>query len=71
MKLPIISGLTCIKILTKHFDFIPLRRKGSHMTISNGTIFVTVPMHKTMLRGTLQGILKQAGISRGDFLKYI
>jgi len=71
MKIPIISGLDCIKILTKHFDFIPLRRKGSHVTLSNGTMFITVPIHKKLKKGTLQGIIKQSGLSREEFLKYV
>lgn len=71
-KLPIISGLDCIKILCKHFGFAVLRRRGSHVTLaSQGTIFVTVPLHKELRRGTLQGILEQAGIAKDKFLKYV
>ena len=70
-KLPVISGYELIKILTKHFSFRFLRQKGSHVTLTNDIFFITVPLHKELDKGTLNAILKDANISREDFLKYL
>lgn len=69
-KLPIISGHKLIKILVKYFGFRILRRKGSHMTLTNDIVFITVPLHRELDKGTLRAILKDAKISREEFLEY-
>jgi len=71
MKLPTISGFKLIKILTKYFGFEVLRQKGSHVTLTNGVIFITVPLHSELDKGTLNAILKDANISREEFLEYL
>ena len=68
-KLPVISGKHLIKILCKYFNFRPLRQKGSHVTLTNDFVFITVPMHNELDKGTLLGILKGADISKEDFIK--
>ena len=70
-KLPRISGTEVIKILTKFFGFRTLRQRGSHITLTNDLVFLTVPLHKELDRGTLLSILRDAGISRDDFLEYV
>ena len=70
-KLPVISGFELIKILTKYFGFQVLRQKGSHVTITNAIAFITVPLHPELDKGTLSAILKDAGISREEFIKYV
>lgn len=69
MRLPVISGKELIKILYKKFGFRPIRQKGAHVTITNDKNFATVPLHKELDIGTLQGILEDCGISREEFLK--
>jgi len=69
-KLPRISGAELIKILTKFFGFRTLRQRGSHITLTNDSIFLTVPLHSELDKGTLLAILKDAKISREDLLKY-
>lgn len=71
VKLPVISGYELIKILTKHFGFRTLRQKGSHVTLTNDIVFITVPLHDELDKGTLNSILKDADISREEFLKYV
>lgn len=71
MKLPVISGFELLKILTKNFGFQPLRQKGSHVTLTNGAIFITIPLHPELDKGTLSSILKDAGISREELLKFL
>ena len=70
-KLPGISGLEIIKILAKFFGFRTLRQRGSHVTLTNDSVFLTVPLHKELDRGTLLAILRDAGISRDDFLEHV
>ena len=44
------------------------RQKGSHRCfVKNGTSTVVVPMKKDIVKGTLMGILKTAGISKNRF----
>jgi len=37
--------------------------------MSKGAVRLTVPNHKTILRKTLQSVLRQAGVSVEDFLE--
>jgi predicted RNA binding protein YcfA (HicA-like mRNA interferase family) len=67
-KLSPIHGRELVKILCNQFDFQPIRQKGSHVTITNGTIYVTVPL-KEIRVGLLGVILSDCGISREQFLK--
>lgn len=70
-KLPHISGKDLIRILTKYFGFRVLRQKGSHITLTDDKVFITIPLHPELDIGTLNAILKDSGISRDNFLKYI
>ena len=70
-KLPVISGFELIKILTKNCGFRILRQKGSHVTLTNDISFITVPLHDELDKGTLNSILKDAKISRREFLKFL
>ena len=70
-KLPRISGIKVIKILTKFFSFRTLRQRGSHVTLTNDLVFLTVPLHDELDKGTLLAILRDANISRNEFLEYV
>jgi len=70
-KLPRISGVEVIKILTKFFGFRTLRQRGSHVTLTNDSVFLTVPLHPELDRGTLLSILRDAHISRDEFFEFI
>lgn len=67
----VISGVDLIKILTKHFDFRVLGQKGSHITLTNDLVFITVPLHGELAKGTLMSVLKDAGISREEFMEHL
>jgi len=73
-KLPRLSGHELLKVLSK-FGFHKTRQKGSHVIlvkdIKSGKIGCVVPMHDEIERGTLLGILKQAKISKEEFLQEI
>lgn len=70
MKLPIISGLEVIKRLKKA-GFIAVRQKGSHVRLERfdgeKTVKITVPLHKEIKKGTLNRILKDAGLALEEF----
>ena len=65
--LPIISAEECIRALRK-FGYEAARQKGSHVRLVRaGRKPVTVPMHRTLKRGTLRAILREAEISVEEF----
>lgn len=71
-KLPVISGKTCIKALTK-IGYYTKRQEGSHIILRRDNPFgqVVVPDHKELDRGTLRAIIRQAGISVDEFVKLL
>lgn len=70
-KLPRISGNELLKILTKHFGFRAIRQKGSHVTLTDDKVFITVPIHPELDFGTLNAVLKDANINKEEFLKFV
>ena len=68
-KLPVVSGVELVKVLVKELGFRILRREGSHITLAKNGVRVTVPLHREIDRGLLNGILKHVGMSREEFLK--
>jgi predicted RNA binding protein YcfA (HicA-like mRNA interferase family) len=69
-KLSPIAGKELIKILCNKFGFRAIRQKGSHVTLTNDTIYVTVPQ-KEIRVGLLGVILRDCGITRDEFLKQV
>jgi predicted RNA binding protein YcfA (HicA-like mRNA interferase family) len=71
-KLPRLSGHNLIKILAK-FGFFKVRQKGSHVMLiketKQGKIGCVIPLHDELETGTLLGILRQAKLSKEEFLK--
>ena len=69
-KLPVLSALEVIKALSK-FGFYVDHQTGSHIILrQNKEPFkrVTVPNHREVARGTLNGIIEDAGRTRDEFL---
>ncbi len=68
-KIPAITPQKIIKIL-KMKGFVLDRTKGSHHIYYHAETKkrIVIPFHKTDLpKGTLHEILKQAGLSKGEF----
>jgi len=68
-SLPQVSGRQCVAaLLKKEFQF--KRQNGSHIILRRDEPFaqVVVPDHKTLDRGTLRSILRQAGMSTDEFI---
>ncbi len=69
MKLPRdVSGTKAVGAL-KRLGFIVVRQRGSHIRLERGTLAVTVPAHGSIAPGTLQSILRQAGVSVEAFVE--
>ncbi len=71
MKLP--RGISGAKVLLalERLGFSITRQTGSHVRLARGKMRVTVPMHGELVVGTLQSILRQAGINVEDLLKVL
>lgn len=71
-KIPVISGKECIKALEK-FGFYIKRQWGSHIVLRKDNPFcqLVVPNHKTLDRGTLRAIIRQADLSVEEFRKVL
>jgi len=68
VKLPRdVSGAEALKALER-LGFSITRQVGSQIRMARGNRRVTVPMHRDLVVGTLQSILRQAGISMEEFV---
>ncbi len=71
-KLPVISGMECVKALEK-IGFSVNRQRGSHIILvrEEPRITVSVPDHKELDRGTLRSIIRQVGLSVEEFIHFL
>ena len=65
-KYPDVSGEEAVRAL-KRLGFVFLRQNGSHAIMRCGSRGCVVPMHHEINRGTLKGVLEQAGVTLEDF----
>ena len=70
-KLPRLSGKEVVKALSKA-GFEIVRQRGSHVIMkkqtSEGKIATVVPNHKEVDRGTLLEIIRQAKLTKENFI---
>ena len=70
-KLRRVSGRTAIRALER-LGFVQVRQRGSHVTMKKqtpqGNIGCVVPLHRELAIGTLRNILRQARITRDEFM---
>jgi predicted RNA binding protein YcfA (HicA-like mRNA interferase family) len=71
-KLPRVPGRECVKALGK-VGFYFKRQEGSHIILRRDDPFaqVVVPDHKELDRGTLRAMIRQAGLSVGEFVNLL
>lgn len=72
-KLPVISGIKVVKALSK-LGFEIDHQTGSHMILRQSKEpyrRLTVPNHRELDKGTLNAIIKQAGLTRDEFLELL
>jgi len=71
-ELPKLAGKKVILILER-LGFAQVRQRGSHVILKRATPEgergCVVPLHREVKSGTLQGILRQAGIAHDEFLR--
>ncbi|OHA91551.1 MAG: hypothetical protein A2758_00325 [Candidatus Zambryskibacteria bacterium RIFCSPHIGHO2_01_FULL_49_18] len=68
-QLPILSGRILIKIFIR-IGYIIVNTKGSHVRLHHvARRPITIPSYKTISRGLLRQILRQADILPAEFLK--
>lgn len=69
-RLRVFSGKQLCALLGQH-GFVEVRRRGSHVVMqkktTDTTITVPVPDHPEIRIGTLQSVIRQSGIPRGEF----
>jgi predicted RNA binding protein YcfA (HicA-like mRNA interferase family) len=65
-KFPGLSGRDVVRAL-QHLEFEVVRQSGSHIVMRRGASGCVVPNHKELKVGTVNGILRQAGVSAQDF----
>lgn len=71
-KLPEVSWREVVKALSE-YGFIFDRQRGSHMVYyhPHTQATATIPKHSSIKKGTLVHILKQAGLTREEFIKLV
>ena len=66
-KIPLVSGREARRALER-LGFVFKRQHGSHVVLRRGNRGCVVPMHREISRGTLKGVLEQAGVTVEEFL---
>ena len=66
-RLPVVSGAQLIGALQK-LGWEAVRQRGSHVRLrhQDRAVSLVVPLHRELKRGTLNGILRDAGVSRDE-----
>ena len=66
-RLPVVSGAQLVKALTR-VGWVSVRQRGSHVRLKhpNRAVSLVVPLHRELKRGTLGGILRDAGVDRDE-----
>jgi len=69
-KLPVLKTGEILRILLR-FGFYPKRKRGSHLILAKNNKRVVIPIHegRDVPKGTFLNIIKQAGLSKKEFLK--
>ena len=72
-KLPIMSGLDVVKLLTK-IGYAVDHQTGSHFILRNKEPphrRLTIPNHKEVAKGTLRAVIRQSGLTKEEFLNLV
>lgn len=71
-RLPVVSGAQLIRALEQQ-GWEAIRQRGSHVRLKHPdrSVFLVVPLHRDLKRGTLSGILRDAGLDRDELRKLL
>jgi predicted RNA binding protein YcfA (HicA-like mRNA interferase family) len=66
-RLPVVSGAQLVAVLERR-GWQVLRQRGSHVRLRHPdrSVFLVVPLHRELKNGTLNGILRDAGLDRDE-----
>lgn len=64
---PVVSGAEIVRALER-LGFERRRQRGSHVVLRRGGQGCVVPLHREVKRGTLAGIVRQAGVAPEDLI---
>ncbi|MCB0981991.1 MAG: type II toxin-antitoxin system HicA family toxin [Acidimicrobiaceae bacterium] len=67
-ELPHVSGAEAVRALER-LGFEVVRQRGSHVMMRRGSAGCVVPLHREIKRGTLGGVLRQAGVDAESFIE--
>jgi predicted RNA binding protein YcfA (HicA-like mRNA interferase family) len=65
-KFPGLSGADVVRAL-RRLGFVQIRQSGSHILMRKAERACVVPNHRELTVGTVNGILRQAGVSPDEF----
>jgi predicted RNA binding protein YcfA (HicA-like mRNA interferase family) len=65
--LPVVSGAELVSALGK-LGWVAVRQRGSHVRLRHPDkpVPLVVPLHREIKRGTLAGVLRDAGVTAED-----
>lgn len=69
-RLPVISGSDAVKAFGK-LGYVLDRQTGGHLILRNEALphrRLTIPAHKTIAKGTLRALIREAGLTVEDFI---
>lgn len=72
-KLPVISGIEAVKALSK-IGYEVDHQTGSHIILRQNKYphrRLTVPNHTEIAKGTLRGLIKQAGLTLEEYMEVL
>jgi len=71
-RLPVVSGAQLILALGE-LGWVSVRQRGSHVRLKHPqrSVSLVVPLHRELKRGTLAGILRDAGIDRDQLRRLL
>lgn len=68
--LPVVSGARVVQALGRA-GFAEVSQRGSHIKLRRGNRIVIVPLHREVAAGTLRSVLRQAGLTKDEFLELL
>ncbi len=71
-RLPVVSGAQLIVVLGE-LGWISVRQRDSHVRLKHPqrSVSLVVPLHRELKRGTLAGILRDAGVDRDELRRLL
>lgn len=71
-RLPVVSGAQLIAALVAD-GWVVVRQRGSHVRLKHPgrETALVVPLHRELKRGTLAGILRDAGLDRDELRRLL